>query len=126
MDVGRYLVEAHLREGRSIGELARAHGVHRSWLYKLRRRYRAEGEAGLAPRSRRPHRSPTALPLDVAAATLRLRTALLAQLDHPRAASARPGDARAAQAAALLAHTLRGRAPQPAVADRRNTLGPRR
>src|SRR2546425_10480179 len=63
MDVGRYLVEAHLREGRPISELARSHGVHRSWLYKLLRRYRREGEAGLVPRSRRPHRSPAAIPL---------------------------------------------------------------
>ncbi len=30
-DIGRYLVEAHLREGRSVAELAAAHGVHRSW-----------------------------------------------------------------------------------------------
>jgi len=53
MDIGRYLVEAHLREGRSVGELAAQHGIHRSWLYRLLRRYRAEGEAGLARRSRR-------------------------------------------------------------------------
>jgi len=66
MDVGRYLVLAHLHEGRPIGELARLHGVHRSWLYKLLRRYRREGEAGLRARSRRPHRSPAALPLAVA------------------------------------------------------------
>src|SRR5271165_5942109 len=59
MDLGRYLVEAHLREGRPIAELATAHGVHRSWLYKLLARYRAEGDAGLSPRSRRPHRSPS-------------------------------------------------------------------
>jgi hypothetical protein len=32
--------------------------VHRSWLYKLLARYRREGEAGLDPRSKRPHRSP--------------------------------------------------------------------
>ena len=57
MDVGRYLVKAHLREGRSVAELARTHSVHRSWLYKLLARYRAEGEAGLAPRSRRPKSS---------------------------------------------------------------------
>jgi transposase InsO family protein len=78
MDVGRYLVEAHLREGRSIGELARVHGVHRSWLYKLLGRYRREGEAGLQPRSRRPHRSPQAMPLEVEAAIVRLRAELLA------------------------------------------------
>jgi transposase InsO family protein len=79
MDVGRYLVEAHLREGRSIAELARVHGVHRSWLYKLLGRYRVQGEAGLAPRSRRPHRSPTALSLEVAEEIVRLRADLLAQ-----------------------------------------------
>ena len=59
MDKGRFLVETHLRTGRPIAELAKAHGVHRSWLYKLLARYRAEGPAGLEPRSRRPHRSPT-------------------------------------------------------------------
>ena len=78
MDVGRYLVEAHLREGRPIGELARAHGVHRSWLYKLLGRYRAQGEAGLVPRSRRPHRSPQAMAQDIADTIVALRTELLA------------------------------------------------
>ena len=60
MDMGRYLVEAHLREGRSVAELAAAHGVHRSWIYKLLARYRAEGEAGLVARSRRPRSCPGA------------------------------------------------------------------
>ena len=41
-----------------MAELAAAHGVHRSWLYKLLARYRAEGDAGLVPRSKRPQRSP--------------------------------------------------------------------
>ena len=59
MDLGRYLVERHLREGTPVAELAAAHGVHRSWLYKLLARYRAGGDAGLEARSRRPHRSPT-------------------------------------------------------------------
>jgi len=59
MDLGRYLVERHLREGTPVAELAAAHGVHRSWLYKLLARYRTEGDAGLEARSRRPHRSPT-------------------------------------------------------------------
>src|SRR2546430_514087 len=79
MDVGPYLVEAHLREGRRVADLARVHGVHRSWLYKLLSRYRAKGEAGLAPRSRRPHRSPTALPSELAEEVIRLRADLLAQ-----------------------------------------------
>ena len=59
MDKGRYLVEAHLREGRPVAELARTHGVHPSWIYRLLARYRAEGEEGLVPRSRRPHHFPT-------------------------------------------------------------------
>lgn len=79
MDVGRYLVEAHLREGRQVAELARTHGVHRSWLYKLLARYRAEGEAGLAPRSRRPKSSPSAMPAELADAIVALRTRLLAE-----------------------------------------------
>ncbi|MGH2357338.1 MAG: IS481 family transposase, partial [Candidatus Limnocylindria bacterium] len=79
MDVGRYLVEAHLREGRAIAELARLHGVHRSWLYKLLRRYRSEGERGLVPRSRRPQRSPTAMPADLAEEIVRIRSSLLAE-----------------------------------------------
>ena len=59
MDKGRFLVETHLRTGRPIAELAAAHDVSRGWLYKLLARYRQEGEAGLAPRSKRPHHSPT-------------------------------------------------------------------
>ncbi|MFP5326476.1 MAG: IS481 family transposase [Acidimicrobiia bacterium] len=58
MDKGRFLIETHLRTGRPIAELAATHGVHRSWLYKLLARYRAEGAAGLEARSRRPHNSP--------------------------------------------------------------------
>ena len=58
MDKGRFLIETHLRTGRSIKELAAAHGVSESWLFKLLRRYRIEGPAGLEPRSRRPKTSP--------------------------------------------------------------------
>ena len=59
MDLGPFLIETHLRTGRPIAELARTHDVHRSWLYKLLKRYRLEGPSGLEARSRRPHRSPT-------------------------------------------------------------------
>ena len=59
MDKGRFLIETHLRTGQSIGELAKAHEVHRSWLYKRLARYRREGEAGLELRSTRPKTSPT-------------------------------------------------------------------
>ena len=59
MDMGRFLLETHLRTGRPIKELAKAHQVSASWLFKLKRRYVLEGSAGLEPRSRRPRRSPT-------------------------------------------------------------------
>jgi transposase InsO family protein len=52
--MARYLVEAHVLEGRSVSELAAAHGVHRSWIYKLLARYRDGGLRALEPRSRRP------------------------------------------------------------------------
>jgi transposase len=43
MERARYLVEAHVLEGRPVSELAAAHGVHRSWIYKLLKRYREGG-----------------------------------------------------------------------------------
>ena len=77
MDLGRYLVEAHVREGRSVAELARTHGVHRSWIYKLLARHRADGDAGLVPRSRRPHRSPTAIATELENEIVLIRKQLL-------------------------------------------------
>jgi transposase InsO family protein len=79
MDIGRYLVEAHLREGRSVGELAAQHGIHRSWLYRLLARYRTEGEAGLAQRSRRAHSQPRAVAASVVELVVGLRGELLAE-----------------------------------------------
>lgn len=79
MDMALYLVEAHLREGRSVAELAATHGVHRSWLYKLLARHRADPEAGLVPRSRRPRTSPTAMARSLVDEIVLLRANLLAQ-----------------------------------------------
>ena len=62
MELATFVVEAVLVEGRSVREVARAHGVSKTWLYELLARYRAEGEAGLIARSKRPHRSPTRVP----------------------------------------------------------------
>jgi transposase InsO family protein len=59
VDLGRFLIETHLRTGRSIKELAAAHDVSPRWLFTLLRRYRLEGPPGLEPRSRRPKNSPT-------------------------------------------------------------------
>ncbi|MDQ3897295.1 MAG: helix-turn-helix domain-containing protein, partial [Actinomycetota bacterium] len=58
MDLAGYVVNAVLVEGKSVAEVAAAHGVSRSWLYELLARYREHGEAGLTPASRRPRSSP--------------------------------------------------------------------
>ena len=76
MDKARYLVEAHVLEGRSVSELAAAHGVHRSWIYKLLARYRAGGYGALERRSRAPRSSPDRTPAEVARAIVALRRQL--------------------------------------------------
>jgi transposase InsO family protein len=59
MQMASYLVTAVLVEGQSVRAVARDHGVSKTWVYELLARYEAEGDAGLTPRSKRPHRSPT-------------------------------------------------------------------
>jgi transposase InsO family protein len=59
MEMASYLVTAVLMEGQSVRQVARDHGVSKTWLYELLARYEAEGEAGLVARSKRPKRSPT-------------------------------------------------------------------
>jgi transposase InsO family protein len=79
VDKARYLVEAHLLEGRSVSELAAAHGVHRSWIYKLLARYRAGGYGALERRSRAPRSSPNRMSAEVVGAIVALREQLEAE-----------------------------------------------
>jgi len=79
VDKARYLVEAHLVEGRSVSELAVTHGVHRSWIYKLLARYREGGYEALEPRSKAPRSSPNATPEEVVREVVSLREQLLSQ-----------------------------------------------
>jgi transposase InsO family protein len=79
VDKARYLVEAHVLEGRSVAELAAAHGVHRSWIYKLLARYRAGGLDALQPRSRRPRSCKHETSPAMVAAIVKLRRELSAQ-----------------------------------------------
>ena len=72
MAMARYLVEAHVLEGRSVSELATAHGVHRSWIYKLLARYREGGYEALEPRSRRPRSCKHATPDGIVRVIVRL------------------------------------------------------
>ena len=56
--MARLVVTAVLVERRPKAEVARDYGVSRRWVHELVRRFVAEGEAGLEPRSRRPQASP--------------------------------------------------------------------
>jgi transposase len=58
MSLARLVVTAVKIEGRTKASVARDYGIARSWVHELMRRYECECEAGLEPRSRRPHRSP--------------------------------------------------------------------
>jgi transposase InsO family protein len=76
VDKARSLVEAHVVEGRLVSELAAAHGVHRSWIYKLLARYRAGGYGALERRSRAPRSSPNRTPVETVEAIVALREGL--------------------------------------------------
>ncbi len=78
MGLGRYLVDAITLERRSPSELAKRHGLSRSWIYELLQRYRQGGYAALEPRSHRPRSCPHQVRPRVVAAVLRLRTELAA------------------------------------------------
>ena len=58
MDRARYVVDAVVVEGRSIREVARSHGISKSWVATLVSRYRSGGYDALAPRSKRPRSIP--------------------------------------------------------------------
>lgn len=74
--LARYVVDAVLLEGRSARDVARAHGISKSWIYELISRYRQGGYGALESRSRRPRSCKHATPDDVVQAILRLRERL--------------------------------------------------
>ncbi|MDQ6709809.1 MAG: helix-turn-helix domain-containing protein, partial [Candidatus Dormibacteraeota bacterium] len=78
MGLERYVVDAVLIEKRSPTEIARAHGISRSWLYELIARFKGGGYEALEPRSRRPRSSPGAAGQEVVATVLELRQELVA------------------------------------------------
>jgi len=79
MGMGRYVVDAVLVEGRSAREVARAHGISKTWIYELIKRYRAGGYEALEPRSRRPRSSPCEASLETVQAVVQMREELEGQ-----------------------------------------------
>jgi transposase InsO family protein len=76
MSLARLVVTAVRIEGRTKTEVSRDYGVSPRWVYELVRRFDAEGEAGLEPRSRRPRGSPRQTPVQVEEEIVELRKAL--------------------------------------------------
>jgi transposase InsO family protein len=68
-------VRLAMAAGANVSELCRRFGISRAKGYKWLERYRVEGRAGLADRSRRPARSPSRTPAVVEAEVLRIRAA---------------------------------------------------
>jgi transposase InsO family protein len=76
MSKARLVLTALFVDRQRPAEVARRYGVHRSWVYRLRARYRVEGEVAFAPRSRRPATSPTATPAATVELIVRIRKEL--------------------------------------------------
>jgi transposase len=79
MSKARLVITAVTVEKRPVGEVARAYGVARSWIYTLLARYREEGEAAFEPRSRRPLTSPAAISTEPVELIVALRKELAGQ-----------------------------------------------
>jgi transposase InsO family protein len=79
VSLGRLVVTAVKELGRPKAEVAREFGVSRRWVHELIKRYEAEGEAGLEPRSRRPLRSPNQIPVELEDEIVELRKKLTDQ-----------------------------------------------
>ncbi len=72
----RLVITALFVAHQTPAEVAARYGVHRAWVYKLKARFEAEGDAALEPRSRRPKTSPTALAPELVDLITRLRNEL--------------------------------------------------
>jgi transposase InsO family protein len=80
MSKARLVITALYVERQSPAEVAARYGVHRSWVYRLKARYEAEGQAAAEqPRSRRPRTSPRATAASTVELVLRLRKQLAEQ-----------------------------------------------
>jgi transposase len=75
----RLVITAVVVEGRPQHEVARAYGLSQSRVSRLVARFRREGEAAFEPRSRRPNRSPAAIPQATVELVCQLRRDLTSQ-----------------------------------------------
>lgn len=78
MSKAQLVLTALFVEHQTPAQVAVRYGVHRPWVYKLKARHEAEGEAGSEPRSRRPKTNPSATPRATVDLILELREKLTA------------------------------------------------
>ena len=76
MSKARLVLTALLVDRQTPAEVAARYCVHRSWVYRLKARHQADGEAAFEPRSRRPKTSPTAIPVATVTLITELRDKL--------------------------------------------------
>ena len=76
MSKARLVITALFVENQTPAQVAARYGMDRSWVYRLKARYEAEGEAAFEPRSRRPKTSPRATPSATVELVLTLRKQL--------------------------------------------------
>lgn len=79
MDLARFVVDAVVLEGRSYREVARAHGVSKSWVAQLVARYRDGGYEAIAARSKAARRVANRTADEVEDRIVRLRKELSEQ-----------------------------------------------
>jgi len=77
VELARYIVDAVVLEGRSYGEVARSHGVSKSWVAKCVWRFRAGGYEAIKPRSKRAAHIPNRTPAGLEDEIIRLRKRLV-------------------------------------------------
>jgi transposase len=146
VELARYLVDAVVVEKRSCREVARAHGVSKSWVAKLVARYREGGYDAIAPRSKAATKVANRSSVDLEDRVVRLRKQLAedgfdagAQTIHYHLSRTDPSPpsvstiwrilkrrglrhAPTTQATEELLHPFRGAAAQRDVAIRRHRL----
>ena len=79
MELARFVVDAVELEGRSYRDVARAHGLSKSWVAELVARFRSGGYEALTPRSKVNARIANKSPGDVEERVVRLRKELTEQ-----------------------------------------------
>jgi transposase InsO family protein len=116
----RKLIVARVAAGHRPGEVAKQLGISRQTVYKWVRRFRTEGEAGLADRSSRPHSMPRQTPPEAVerivaarithhAGPVRLAALVGVPASTIGAVLARTGMPRLAEVDRLTGELLRGR-----------------